>query len=113
MDEHMPRTTERRRLSRKIGQGLAALINGKAHPVIDISTAGVSFQGIGQKMGAKLALKIARMSDFNDCIDCVITVKSEEGNVTRGEFQPTMALMRYIISHIGETTGAEPAYFRK
>ena len=109
----MPRITERRRLPRKIGQGLAALIDGKAHPVIDISTAGVSFQGIGQKMGAKLAVKIARMSDFNDCIDCVITVKSEEGNVTRGEFLPTMALMRYIIGHIGETTGAEPAYFRK
>ena len=109
----MPLSTERRRLPRKIGHGLAALIDGKAHPVIDISTAGLSFQGIGQKLGSRLALKIVRMSDISDCIDCVITVKSEEGNVTRGEFQPTMALMRYIVGHIGETTGAEPAYFRK
>ena len=113
MDNHMPHTIERRHLPRKIGQGLAALIDGKAHPVMNISTAGISFQGTGQTLGAKLAMKIARTSDFNDCIDCVITVKSEEGNVTRGEFLPTMALMRYVIGHIGETTGTEPAYFRK
>jgi hypothetical protein len=113
MDFAMTRIIERRRLPRKIGHGLAALIDGKAYPVIDISTGGVSFQGIGQKLGARLAMKIARMSDFSDCIDCVVTVKSEEGNVTRGEFLPTMALMRYIIGHIGEATGAEPAYFRK
>lgn len=106
-------TTERRRLVRKIGQGLVVLINDRAHPVVDISTAGVCFQSSGHKVGERLRLKIAQLADINDCIEGTITVKSVGEATTRGEFLPTMPLLRYIISHIGEATGTEPAYFRK
>ena len=109
----MMQDTDRRRLVRKIGQGLVVLIDGRAHPVVDISTAGISFQFSGPKIGAKLSLKIARLADLADCIDGVITIKSASENTLRGEFHPTVPLLRYIISHIGEATGTKPAYFRK
>lgn len=104
---------DRRRHLRKIGQGLVVLLDGRAHPVIDISTAGVSFQSSGHKVGAKITLRIARLADISDCVDGIITIKSVSDTTTRGEFQPTMPLLRYIIRHIGEATGTEPAYFRK
>lgn len=109
----MAQDTDRRRQLRKIGQGLVVLIDGRAHPVVDISTAGISFQSVGHKAGAKVSLKIAQLTNISDCIDGIITVKSVSDTTTRGEFHPTMPLLRYIIRHIGETTGAEPAYFRK
>ncbi|WP_245651099.1 PilZ domain-containing protein [Paramagnetospirillum marisnigri] len=99
-------------MPRKVGQGLVVLINGKVHPVIDISTAGVSYQAANHKIGATVALTIARLSDISDCIDAKITVISKDETVTRAEFKPTMPLLRYIISHIGEATRAVPAYFR-
>ena len=105
--------TDRRRTARRIGQGLVVLIDGRAHPVVDISTAGISFQSTGHKVGGKLGLKIARLANISDCVDGVITVKSSGDTTTRGEFQPTMPLLRYIIGHIGEATGTVPAYFRK
>ena len=104
---------ERRRHIRKIGQGLIVLIGGRAFPVIDISTSGISFQATGNKVGDKIALKIAQIADIKDCADGIITVKSVSETATRGEFQPTVALMRYIVGHIGDATGTEPAYFRK
>jgi len=109
----MAQDADRRQTIRRIGQGLVVLIDGHVHPVIDISTAGVSFQSVGHAVNARLHLKIARVADMNDCIDGTITVKSVGETVTRGEFQPTMPLLRYIISHMGEATGAVPAYFRK
>lgn len=111
-----PKTTpfpDRRTQIRKVGQGLVVLIDARVHPVVDISTAGVSFQAAGHKVGAKVSLKIARISDINDCIGGTITIKSAGDATTRGEFLPTMPLLRYIISHIGEATGTKPAYFRK
>lgn len=109
----MAQETDRRQTIRRIGQGLVALIDGHVHPVIDISTAGLSFQSAGHAVNDRLHLRIARVTDMSDCIDGTITVKSVGETVTRGEFQPTMPLLRYIIGHMGEATGTAPAYFRK
>lgn len=98
---------------RKIGQGLVVLIDGRSYPVIDISTIGITFQAVGHKVGAAVRLKIAQLANISDCIDGVITVKSSGDTTTRGEFRPTIPLMRYIIGHMGEATATEPAYFRK
>lgn len=113
MDTNSIPFPERRRLSRKVGQGLVLLIDGRAHPVVDISTAGVSFQSGRHKVGEKVRFKIAQLSDISDCIGGTITIKSVGETTVRGEFLPTMPLLRYIIRHIGEATGTEPAYFRK
>ena len=107
----MAQFTERRRSIRKIGHGLVVLIDGRVHPVIDISTEGVSFQGAGHRIGARIELKIARLADISDCIGGAITIKSTGDTTVRGEFHPTMPLLRYIIQHIGEATGTHPAYF--
>ncbi|RAU22755.1 PilZ domain-containing protein [Paramagnetospirillum kuznetsovii] len=104
---------DRRKLPRKVGQGLIVLIDGRAHTVIDISTAGIAFQTCGSPKGSIVSLKLAQLADISNCIEAKITVVSSQETITRGEFKPTMPLLRYIISHIGEATGTEPAYFRK
>jgi hypothetical protein len=108
----MNKQQERRQHIRKIGQGLVVLIDGRVHPVVDISTAGISFQAAGLKIGDRLKLKIAQLADISDCIGGVITIKSVNDTTTRGEFLPTVPLMRFIIAHMGEATGTVPAYFR-
>ncbi|MDO8605423.1 MAG: PilZ domain-containing protein [Phaeospirillum sp.] len=109
----MTQTPDRRNHIRKVGQGLVVLIDGRVHPVVDISIAGISFQAAGHTVGTKVSLKIARISDINDCIGGTITIKSAGDTTTRGEFLPTMPLLRYIIGHIGEATGTKPAYFKE
>jgi hypothetical protein len=103
---------ERRKIVRKIGQGLVVLIDDKALPVIDISTGGVAFQTLGQVLTGTVHARIARLADITDCVDAKIAVKLSDRTTTRGEFLPTMALLRYIIGHIGEATGTEPSYFK-
>jgi hypothetical protein len=108
----MIRQDDRRRYARKIGHGLVLLIDGRAHPVVDISTAGISFQASGHRLGSAITARLARLSKLDDCVDAKITVKGIGEATTHGEFRPTMALLRYIIGHIGEATGTQPAYFR-
>ncbi len=107
----MTNPKDRRRHARKVGQGLIVLIGGKVYPVVDISTVGLSFQATGYRGGDSIVLKLAQLTNISDCIEARITVTSSDNTVTRGEFKPTVPLLRYIISHIGEATGAEPAYF--
>jgi hypothetical protein len=109
----MNQIKDRRHLVRKVGQGLVILIQDRAHTVVDISTAGVSFQTSGHQAGNTIPVKLARLIDINDCIEAKITVISAEESITRCEFKPTMPLLRYIIRHIGEATNTDPAYFRK
>lgn len=109
----MPIPTETRRPHRTIGHGLVILIDGHAHPVLDISTAGVAYQAGRHPVGATIAVTLARLDAISDCIAGKITVISSQESITRGEFKPTVPLLSYILSHIGAATGAEPAYFRK
>ncbi|CCG41855.1 hypothetical protein [Magnetospirillum molischianum] len=109
----MDESEERRSHIRKVGQGLVVVIDRRIFPIVNISTAGLGFQATGYKVGDLVPIKIAKMLDLSTCVDATITVKSAEETITRGEFLPTMPLLRYIIDHIGEVTGVEPAYFRK
>jgi len=109
----MDETDNRRGPIRKIGQGLVVVIERRIFPLVSITTAGLVFQATGYKVGDQVALKIAKMLDLTACVEATIRVTSAEETITRGEFQPTMALLHYIIDHIGEVTGVEPAYFRK
>jgi len=103
---------ERRQHVRKMGDGLAVLINGKVFPVLDISLSGVSIQASGHRPGDRIRLSVAALHSLDDCVEAMVTVKVVEGGILRGEFAPTAKLMRYIIAHLGEVTGTQPAYFR-
>jgi hypothetical protein len=103
---------ERRQHARKMGDGLAVLIEGKVFPVIDISLAGISFQGSGFRPGDQVRLTVAALRALDDNVDAQVTIKVAESGVLRAEFAPTAKLMRYIIAHLGDVTGASPAYFR-
>lgn len=108
----MTQIKERRQHIRKMGDGLAVLIDGKVHPLTDISLSGVSFQGSGVRPGDRIRLSLAAVRALDDCVEAVVTVKVAESGIIRGEFSPTAKLMRYIVGHLGDVTGAEPAYFR-
>ncbi|WP_242442732.1 PilZ domain-containing protein [Magnetospirillum sp. 15-1] len=108
----MTQFKERRQHVRKMGDGLAVLINGKVFPVVDISVSGVSFQGSGHRPGDSIRLTVAALRSLDDSVEALVTIKATEGGIVRGEFAPTAKLMRYIITHLGEVTGAQPAYFR-
>ncbi|CUW40907.1 protein of unknown function [Magnetospirillum sp. XM-1] len=108
----MTQIKERRQHARKMGDGLAVLIDGKVFPLLDVSLAGLSFQGNGMRPGDRVRLTLAAVRSLDDCVEAMVTVKVAEGGVIRGEFSPTAKLMRYIVAHLGEITGAEPAYFR-
>lgn len=98
---------------RKIGQGLVVVIDRRIYPIVTLSTAGLGFQATGYKVGEQIRMKITKMLDLNGGVDATLSVTSAEETITRGEFLPTIPLLRYIIDHIGEVTGVEPSYFRK
>lgn len=108
----MTQITERRQHARKLGDGLSVLIDAKPFALVDISLSGLSFQGSGFRPGDRIRLTLAAARSPDDCVDAVLTVKLTEAGIIRGEFSPTAKLMRYIIAHLGEVTGTEPAYFR-
>lgn len=103
---------ERRQHGRKVGDGLIVLINGKTHPIIDISVAGVAFQAQGYRIGDRIRLSLAALRALDDAVEASVTIRAAGNGVVRCEFIPTAKLMRYIITHIGEITGQQPAYFR-
>lgn len=98
---------------RRIGQGLVVVIERRIYPIVSISTAGLGFQATGYKVGDHVRMKIAKMLDLNTGVEATLAVTSAEETITRGEFLPTIPLLRYIIDHIGEVTGVEPSYFHK
>ena len=103
---------ERRQHPRKMGEGLIVLIGGHGHPLVDISIGGLSFQSNSYKTGDQIRLKLARLIDMTDCVECKITVVAVSETITRGQLHETMAAMSYIVRHIGEVTGVSPSYFR-
>ena len=108
----MTQVNERRQHARKMGDGLAILIDGRVFPVLDISVSGLSFQGNGHRPGSRVRLTVAALHALDDSVEAVVTVKEAGGGIVRGEFVPTARLMRYIVAHLGEVTGTRPAYFR-
>ena len=103
---------ERRRHPRKIGDGLIVIIGGHGHSLVDISIGGLSFQSNGYKKGDRIRLKLARLTDMTDCVNCKITVVETTDVVTRVKFRADIRVMSYIVRHIGEVTGVSPFYFR-
>lgn len=112
----MNKPQERRRHIRHVGQDMVAVMANQALPLINLSIAGLGFQGgglkVGLKVGDKVTVMLARMSDMADSIDATITVRSVSGTATHAEFHPTWALMRYLVAHIGEATGTVPTHFK-
>jgi len=106
----MKQTKERRRHIRYLGQGMVVVIEGQGYPVIDISTSGIHFQGGSFELGAVVPLKLMRLKGKQDSVDGSIIVKAV-GTTTRGEFRPTMPLLRFIIRHLSEVTGVRATYF--
>jgi hypothetical protein len=104
--------SERRQHMRKMGDGLAVLIDGKVFPVVDVSISGISFQATGFRPGDRIRLSLAALHSLEDSVEAMVTVKTMDGGILRGEFAPTAKLMRYIVTHLGQVTGAAPAYFR-
>jgi len=109
----MDESEDQRHQIRKIGQGLVVVIDRRIYPIVTLSTAGLGFQATGYKVGEHVRMKITKMLDLNAGIDATLSVTSAEETITRGEFLPTIPLLRYIIDHIGEVTGVSPSYFRK
>ncbi|BAE50404.1 hypothetical protein [Paramagnetospirillum magneticum] len=108
----MTQIKERRQHIRKMGDGLAVLIDGKVFPVVNVSISGVSFQGAGYRPGDRVRLTLAALQALDDNVEAMVTIKSADSGILRCEFSPTTKLMRYIVGHLGDVTGAEPAYFR-
>ena len=103
---------ERRKTSRKPGDGLIAIIDEKTFPLVDITIYGISFQGKGFREGDEFSIKIAKQNDTNDFIEAKFSVKSNDGKIIRGKFYPTITIMRYIINHLSDISGVKSHYFK-
>jgi len=108
----MTQIRERRQHPRCMGEGLIVLIGGRGYPLVDISISGLSFQGGGFGVGDRVTVKVAKLFKMAECVEGVITVISAEETVTRGEFEPTLVVMGYIVRHMSEVTGVKPNYFK-
>lgn len=104
--------TERRHFTRKIGDGLVVIVDGRVYPVVNISVSGISFQGTGFSADTVIRMSLATLHALEDCVEAQLAIKVAEAGMVRGEFLPTTRLMRYIVAHMGEVTGTKPAYFR-
>jgi len=91
---------------------LVVLIEDRVYPVIDISVSGISFQNSAHPVGSSVKLKLAQLNNLDDSVDGTITVRAASDTITRGEFSANMALLRYIVTHIGKLTGATPSFFK-
>jgi hypothetical protein len=95
-----------------MGEGLVVLIGKKVFPLVDISVSGISFQAQGFKVKDRVSMKVAQLDNLNDNVDCDMTVVTAGETVTRGQFYPTMKLMRYIVRHVSELTNESPRYVK-
>jgi hypothetical protein len=110
----MRQLRERRRHIRYIGQHLLIVINGKAHPIMDISIGGVSFQGTGFTVGDPLSLTLVSAFANKDVMPGIGEVRAISGSKVHVKFvRPTLPLLRYIIAHIAEVTGIEPHLLKR
>ena len=103
---------ERRKHPRRMGEGLIVLIDGRGYPLVDISIAGVSFQGTGFGVGKTVTVTVAKLLKMAECAEGVITVVAADETITRGEFKPNVAMMGYIVEHMSDVTGVKPTYFK-
>jgi len=108
----MTQFKDRRNHPRRMGDGLIVLIGGRGFPLVDISIAGLSFQGSGFGVGDRVTLKIAQLLKMKECVEAVITVVATEETITRGRIEPKIAVMEYIVQHFSDVIGAEPHYFK-
>jgi hypothetical protein len=103
---------DRRQFDRRMGDGLAVLIDGRVYPMANISVSGLCFQGTGFAPGTTIRASLANLHSLHDSVEAQMTIKVTEGGMVRAEFLPTTRLMRFIIAHLGDITGERPAYFR-
>lgn len=97
---------DQRLVSRSIGRGLVALIDGRPYPLIDVSIAGVSFQDDTPRAGQALSLTLARTDAPEDRVDGRLRVVSATGGTTRGELAITVPMVLYVIRHLARVAEA-------
>jgi hypothetical protein len=112
--QDMTQLKERRRHIRKMADGMVAIIDGRVHPVVDISVAGLSIQCSALSRGQTVELHLSSLDDLQDRVPARVTVRAVGGALTHAEFFPTMRLLRYVINRLSEMTGIAPVseYFR-
>lgn len=103
---------DRRRHSRRIGDGMVVIIDNRIFPIFDISVSGIRFQGDGRQVGDIIRFRLACLQNMNDFVDCKIIVRVADENSIRAEFRPTFRLMKFLLGHFGEITGPRPLFFR-
>lgn len=105
---------ERRKHVRHLAENLQVLIDGKAYPLINISTGGVYFQGQGFYAGNPLSLVIRSLHDEKDSVATVARVVAVTDSAVHAEFtKANVPLLNFVIGHIGQAMGVKPHFFKK
>lgn len=105
---------EKRNDVRYPGQTLMLEVNGRIHPLIDISTGGLGFEGDGFVRGQMLAARISSVLDGTDEIRAPCRVANIRGSRIGVSFTaPNLQLLKYIIGHIGNVTSTLPFVLKK
>ncbi|RAU22167.1 PilZ domain-containing protein [Paramagnetospirillum kuznetsovii] len=103
---------DRRRHSRRFGDGMVVVIDNRIFPIFDISVSGIRFQCAGGKPGDKISLRVARLQNMSDFVDCQAIVRHADETSIRAEFIPTFRLMKFLLGHFGEINGTSPVFFK-
>jgi hypothetical protein len=103
---------DRRRHSRRFGDGMVVVIDNRIFPIFDISVSGIRFQCAGGKPGDRIRLRVACLQNMSDFADCRAIVRHADENSIRAEFRPTFRLMKFLLGHFGEINGTSPAFFK-
>lgn len=105
---------DRRQNPRCYGRDLLVSNNGQGYPVLNISEGGLCFEGTPFAVGQTVVLTLSSLAKPADGVNAecrVVTVR--QGNTHLAFTSVTMALLTFVMSHIGEVLGVSPYYFRQ
>lgn len=99
---------DRRLNPRHDGAGLVVEIEGRIHPLVNVSTGGLCVQGLSRKVGERFRFVLSRVGEPQG-----VTGEGELLSVNGDLFhlvftRPTMPLLRMIIAHVSSLTGVTP-----
>lgn len=99
---------ERRADPRYPGQTLLIEVDGELCPLIDLSSGGVSFEGMGFQPQQRILVRIASVLDGDDAVEaeCVVA-KICDTRIGASFLRPTPALLHYVVRHIGNVRRTE------
>lgn len=99
---------DRRLNQRHDGSGLQVEVEGRVHPVVDVSTGGLSLVGLNRTLGERFRFVLSRVGESQG-----VTGEAEVLGIRDGLFhltftRPTLPLMRLVIAHVSAMTGVDP-----